>query len=291
MSGGTLVAAPHRSLEWCRAIVRKRAGNFYWGLRLLPDPKRSALFALYAWMRRADDIADDAVDIRSAQDQLAVFGARTREILSGEDPGDEELWQAMAWVARNWSLPAEPFEEMLRGQADDLSDRTIETTEDLLDYCRCVASTVGVLCVTIWGYHGDEALDLAIERGVALQLTNVLRDVGEDVASGRCYLPAEDLRVHGLSASSLVSWQREDVCESFIRRWIDTARACYDVSLPLDDMVSKDCRPTLRAMTGIYRALLDRIDAAPRRVTSVPGVSISKLAKIMIAIRSRRGSS
>jgi len=270
--------------------VRKRAGNFYWGLRLLPDPKRSALFALYAWMRRVDDIADDAVDTSSAQAQLADFGAKTREVLGGADPGEEDLWQAIGWVARNWSLPAEPFEDMLRGQSDDLSGRSIDTAGDLLDYCRCVASTVGVLCVTIWGYRGGEALDLAVERGVALQLTNVLRDVGEDVAAGRCYLPAEDLRAHGLSASSLVSWQREDACESLIRHWIEIARTSYDVSSPLDAMVSKDCRPTLRAMTGIYRALLDRIDASPRRVTSVPGVSISKLAKILIAIRSRRGS-
>ncbi len=290
MSAAVMQAAPTRSLEWCRSLVRKRAGNFYWGLRLLPDPKRSALFALYAWMRRVDDIADDAVDTSSAQAQLADFGAKTREVLGGADPGEEDLWQAIGWVARNWSLPAEPFEDMLRGQSDDLSGRSIDTAGDLLDYCRCVASTVGVLCVTIWGYRGGEALDLAVERGVALQLTNVLRDVGEDVAAGRCYLPAEDLRAHGLSASSLVSWQREDACESLIRHWIEIARTSYDVSSPLDAMVSKDCRPTLRAMTGIYRALLDRIDASPRRVTSVPGVSISKLAKILIAIRSRRGS-
>jgi phytoene synthase len=241
-------------------------------------------------MRRADDIADDAVDATAAREQLASFGARTRSVLEGDDPTGEPLWQSLAWVSRNWSLPPEPFEDMLRGQSDDLTGRSIETAADLRDYCRCVASTVGVLCVTIWGYSEAEAIDLAVERGVALQLTNVLRDVGEDIAGGRCYLPADDLRAHGLSPAAVVSWQHEDACESLIRHWIAVARTCYEVSSPLDAMVSRDCRPTLRAMTGIYRALLDRINVAPRRVTHVPGVSLSKLAKIRIALRSRRKS-
>ncbi len=288
MSETLTAEMPREALDWCRRLVKRRAGNFYWGLRLLPEPRRSAMYAIYAWMRQADDIADDDHDIPHARAALAVFAETSRTLLSGGSPPRDPMWEALAWAARTWSLPVEPFDDMLRGQSDDLSGRVIETSEDLLEYCRMVASTVGVLCITVWGYEGEEAVELAVQRGIALQLTNVLRDVGADIAQGRCYLPAAHLSERGLDPASLAAWSRPEACEAFVRSWIGEARSRYESSAPLDGMVAADCRGTLRAMTAIYAALLDRIDRDPSRVCGVPGVRLSKLAKIRIALRACR---
>lgn len=288
MSVDATSAMPSEAIAWCKRLVKQRAGNFYWGLRLLPEPRRSAMYAIYAWMREADDIVDDDQDVAHAREALDTFSATTRRVRLGESCPDHPMWQALAWAIDTWSLPEAPFLDMVQGQADDLSGRVIETAEDLLGYCRKVASTVGVLCITVWGYEGEAAVELAVQRGIALQLTNVLRDVGTDIAEGRCYLPAEDLRVHGLSAATLAAWSHPDACEALVRSWIEKARSYYVTSEPLDDMVSADCRRTLRAMTAIYATLLDRIDRDPASVRCVPGVGLSKLTKIRIALRACR---
>ncbi len=242
-------------------------------------------------MRRADDIADDAAEPAVAMRLLDDFEHVTRAVLQGGEPATEPMWVAFTWLARSWDLPESALTDMIRGQRDDLMARVIMTEADLLDYCRCVASTVGTLCITIWGYSDEAAPALAVQRGIALQLTNVLRDIGDDAARGRCYIPVDDLQRYGLDASSLATWRDPGACERVIRRWIDLAAQTYGESSPLDDMVAPDCRRTLRAMTGIYRELLARLSADPRRCCSVPGVSLSKWAKIRIALSAGRRSS
>jgi len=288
MSGGCSISPPEAALAWCRQLVKQRAGNFYWGLRLLPEPRRSAMYAIYAWMRQADDIADDDVDQAHAREALDTFAAQTEMVLSGLPFGDTHMWRSLAWANQTWELPHEPFFDMLQGQRDDLSGRVVETSDDLLDYCRKVASTVGILCITVWGYQDEKALALAEQRGIALQLTNVLRDVGADIASGRCYLPAQDLRSRGLAPTTLAAWTPPEACEALVRFWCRQARDRYESSAPLEHMVSKDCRSTLQAMTAIYAALLDRIERNPARVCGVPGVRLSKLAKVRIALKACR---
>ena len=289
--GTMMTVEPTEALNWCRLLVRRRAGNFYWGLRLLPEPRRSGLYALYAWMRRADDITDDADDPATAIQALGAFERTTLEVLDGGSVPDEHIWQALSWAASSWNLPQQPFIDMIRGQRDDLSGRVIESSEDLFDYCQCVASTVGLLCISIWGFDDPAAVGLAVKRGIALQLTNILRDVGEDAAVGRCYIPASDLRSRGLDQASLIAWRRPEACHALIHHWIDVASSHYEQSQPLDAMVSADCRRTLRAMTGIYRAMLEKIEQDPRRCCGIPGVSLSKLKKIRIALFAGRASS
>jgi phytoene synthase len=282
------------SLAACRAIVKERAGNFYWGLRLLPEPKRSALYALYAWMRAADDLVDDCVDRDVSRSHLKTFGTRTQEVLSGGrvPAGDDDaMWVGLSWLATEWDIPHKPFADMLRGQSDDLSGRVIQSADDLIEYCQMVASTVGVLCISIWGYSDPKAVDLAVQRGIALQLTNILRDVGEDAAQGRCYIPIDDLRSSGLDPASVASWGQPATCDRVLRLWIEKARSCYQESAPLEEMVSEDCRRTLCAMTAIYAALLDRIEHDPSRCCHIPGVRLSKLSKVWIALRSGRKKS
>jgi len=272
---------------WCSRVVKRRAGNFYWGLRMLPRRQRIALYAVYAWMREADDLVDDASDHGRAESRVEAFAERTHAVLDGAEP-EGPLWRSLRWVDRHWDLPRSAFDDMIRGQLDDLRGRPIETAADLFDYCHCVASTVGVLCVCIWGYEDNDAISLAEDRGVALQLTNILRDIGDDAAHGRCYLPADELRAHGLDLTSLVGWSAPDACAALVGRWGDEARHRYERSAALDELVSEDCRGTLRAMTAIYRELLERVAASAQSSTHVPGVSLSTFEKVRIAWRSRR---
>jgi len=282
---------PDEALRWCKELVKKRAGNFYWGLRLLPEPRRSGLYTLYAWMRQADDIVDDARDPHLAKEELARFAEETRSLLAGGKRAEGSLWEAMSWMHSRWNLPSEPFEDMIKGQNADLEERVILDEDSLFTYCEQVASSVGLLCIEIWGYEDPGAPALAVDRGIALQLTNILRDIGVDAMSGRCYLPAAQLSEHGLDITSLVGWRRPESCNSLIEYWIDQARSRYESSLPLDQMVDPSCRRTLETMTAIYRRLLSRFEQDPQRVINVPGVRLSAFEKIRVALRPSRGTS
>jgi phytoene synthase len=277
----------HEAFTWCRDLTRRRARNFYYGLKLLPEPKRSALYAIYAWMRHADDLIDDATDRSTASSQLERFVSNTELALSGTAPGQEPMWLALMEVARSWPLDPAQFKMMIAGQTSDLHDRIIETPDHLLEYCRQVASSVGIICIDIWGHTDPAARELAVERGIAFQLTNVLRDLGEDLEMGRCYLPAIQMREAHLSRDSLMAWSPIDRCEALVAGWIETAKAAYIRSAPLDDMIAKDCRPTLWAMTTIYRTLLDRIEQQPRRIVTGPRVQLGPIQKTGIALKAR----
>ena len=170
----------------CREITRVRAGNFYWGLRLTPEPRRSAMYTIYAWMRQADDIVDGqtAGSVAGASDILAFRNA-TVEALASRSRSIEPVWRALSEVAREYEFDVSDFHSMIDGQVADLQPRRIENWEELRNYCCQVAGTVGTVCVRVWGYEDPRALVLAVDRGIAFQLTNILRDVVEDVGLGR----------------------------------------------------------------------------------------------------------
>lgn len=272
---------------WCRDVTRKRARNFYYGLKLLPEPRRSALYAIYAWMRHADDLIDDQGDRNVASSLLDEFAEHTRESLSGNVPCELPMWRAFTETVARWSLDPAPFGMMIDGQQADLEGRPITTPEELLQYCRQVASSVGLICIQIWGATDDLARELAIDRGIAFQLTNILRDLREDLQMGRCYLPSEQLKAAGVSTDELLSWLHADRCESLVQGWIDIAHEAYGRSAPLDEMIDEECRPTLWAMTSIYRSILDRIDRNPMRIATGPRIRLGAAHKTSIALRAR----
>jgi len=281
------------ALRVCEEITRMKARNFYYGLRLLPAEKRSALYAVYAWMRVADDIADEegvATDLRRARlDRLA---AATREALAGRAEGGDAVLTALAWVAARTPLPAEDFEAAIEGQRMDLEPRVYATFAQTELYCDRVASTVGRICLDIWGVRdaadAARARELSTRRGIAFQLTNILRDVREDHARGRCYLPAEELAAGGLSIDALVAWRDHARCEAFMRGQCARAQRFFDESAALDAMVSPDARPTIIAMSEIYRGVLRLVERDPRRAMRVRA-RLSTLAKSWIALRARFG--
>ncbi|MSR19176.1 MAG: hypothetical protein EXS00_08485 [Phycisphaerales bacterium] len=264
----------------CRELTKRSARNFYYGLQLTPEPRRSAMFAIYAWMRRVDDLCDDAdADDALSVGRLEKLRERTLVALSGVDPSlpacavsasapmppdEAAMWTAFTATAERHRLWSSDFCEMVDEQILDLKPRHLESWEDTMRFCWGMASTVGRICISVWGYSGVTAPALAAERGYAFQLTNVLRDFAEDFDRGRVYLPAADFRSAGLTPSELRTWARPAECAGFIRQQVGRVRGFYADSSRLEAEIAGDCRATLWAMTEIYRGILERIASDPR---------------------------
>ena len=273
----------------CERIVRDRARNFWWGLRLTPEPRRSAMYVIYAWMRAADDLADaEGFTPDERVRRIAAFRAATDAALAGRPVDGSAVWRGLAWVAAAHELSPRDFHDMLDGQLADVGPAQYQTWDELRGFCYRVASTVGLVCIRVWGFHDEAAPALAVDRGIAFQLTNILRDLREDHGLGRTYLPAEDFRRFDLTPARLLAWQEPGQCAEFIRAQCDRADQLYARSEPLDRMVTPGCLPTLWAMTGIYRGLLARIRADPRAVVGTSRVRLPAWRKAWIAFRAQR---
>lgn len=277
-------AAVALAYKHCERITRSRARNFYYGIRLLPPRKRSAMCALYAMARRIDDVGDgigrpsepgSPRQTAGAQEKLASLGAlrASLSLLSSSSnglpaapvpPGDPVL-MALADTSREFGLPVAALLELVEGCEWDIAGRRYGTFDELVEYCRRVAGSVGRLSLAVYGSSDPTAAEpLADALGIALQLTNILRDLLEDRdVMGRVYLPAEDLERFGVSPE--LTGQPDDVMALIC---FETGRASewYERGLRLLPLLDKRCRACTMAMAGIYRRLLDRIRVDPASV-------------------------
>jgi phytoene synthase len=249
------------------------------------------MFALYAYMRLVDDIADEE-DGRSVQqrlDDLEAWRLQTHAVLDGQLPDtNHDLWPAFANMVWQYNLPAKLFDDVIAGQRHDLEPTPIESFDALNEYCYRVAGVVGLASIYIWGFVGGaETEQLAVDRGVAFQLTNILRDLREDASRGRLYLPQDELAAAGLSEADIREEIGGEPFRQMMRFQIDRAQAYYEKSAPLERCISRDCRPTLVAMTDIYRGLLVKIADEPERVLH-ERVSLSLFSKLRIGWRAAR---
>jgi phytoene synthase len=249
-------AAVERSYVYCRKVARSRARNFYYSFVLLSKPQRAAMCAIYAFMRYCDDLSDEPGATRSA---IERWRADLDAALQGHFSG-HPVWPAFHDAVARYAIPHGYFHEMIDGVASDLDPRRFETFDDLYRYCYQVASVVGLTVVHIFGFESPAALPLAEKCGIAFQLTNILRDVREDLENGRLYLPAEDLRRFGVTEGDLRAGTRTPAFLQLMRFESARARAYYDESRPLLALVHRPSRPSLNALIGIYSALLDRIE-------------------------------
>ncbi len=267
-----------RSRAHCRQVVRCRAGNFYHGMRLVPEPKRSAIYALYAWLREADDLADDGGEPDEKQARIERFWDTTVRALAGGKTDGSPLWPAFRNAALAYRLPLTTLREHVSGQLLDQRKTRYDDFGELYDYCRRVASTVGLLCIQVWGH--DEApvvRQLAEWRGVAFQLTNILRDVREDASLGRVYLPGCEL-----SPRQILEGKTSPSCLGGV---VARAREFYERSRPLEQHVHEDGRACLWAMTQIYYGVFRLIERDPGRVLRPGRVSLAGWKKAWIAMR------
>lgn len=257
-----------QSHAYCERVSRERAKNFYYSFLLLPRPKRRAMCAIYVFMRECDDRSDGP---DAALEKVVQWRAELDAALAGDVP-DHPVWPAFADTASRYKIPARYFHEMIDGVASDFESKTIATFGELYRYCYLVASIVGLTIIHIFGFEDPKALELAEKCGVAFQLTNILRDVREDAASGRVYLPSEDLARFGVHLEELNQSRLTPSLRDLLQFEAMRARNFYDESRPLLGMVNRDSRTALWALMEIYRRLLDRIQVEgypvlERRVT------------------------
>jgi phytoene synthase len=274
----------------CTAITRRQAKNFAYGIALLPPPKRRAMAVVYALARRVDDVVDAPGDREAradALDDLHQQVQRTAKDGMSPDPGDAVL-VALADVLRRYPLPLDAIDDLFDGCRSDLAGTKIATFDQLVVYCRQVAGSIGRLSLAIFGTdHPEVTAPLADELGVALQLTNVLRDVVEDRDQlGRVYLPAEDLARFGCAADASGPPDRLAALVTFEA---ERAHVAYDQGLRLLPHLDGRSRACVAAMAGIYRRLLDRIEREPASILR-GRVSLTGGQKLAVAARSLLGA-
>lgn len=251
------------SYAHCRRVARARARNFYYSFLLLPPAKRDAMCAVYAFMRYCDDLSDepDSDGADAMRRKMTRWRGELTDALAGRFSANP-AWPALHDTVRRYGIPASYLYEMIEGVSSDLQPRVLNTFDELYRYCYQVASVVGLTIVHIFGFDPKDEMKvrhLAERCGVAFQLTNILRDVKEDIALGRVYLPFEDLSRFGVDP---VSISYNDSFIALMRFESGRAREYYRESLPLVDLVHPSGRRSLRALIGIYRALLGRIEAS-----------------------------
>jgi 15-cis-phytoene synthase len=252
----------------CRHIARSAAKNFYYGFLALPKYKRNAISAVYAFMRRADDISDDP-SLSSLQrlEKLNELVKSLRDVAASGRTDDPVLF-ALVDAQKRFNISLDLLEKVVLGTAMDVPCRAVssgdaqvqyETFEQLYNYCYHVASVVGLTCIRIFGYRDPRAEKLAEQTGVAFQLTNIIRDVKEDVRLGRVYLPREDFARFGLDPQMLMNGSAPELVRPVLEFEALRARGFYRAADDLLPLIDDDSQPALWALVEIYRRLLERI--------------------------------
>ena len=292
----------------CRSIAQREAKNFYYAFRVLPQRKSDAMCAVYAFMRRADDIADDeSMPIEDRRLVMANWVAAWR-IARTSGISDDPVFLALNDTQKSFAIPDTLLEELVQGTTMDLDTppaiegepQTFTTFAELYRYCYLVASVVGLVCIRIFGYTDPQAEKLAEETGIAFQLTNILRDVKEDAERGRIYLPLDLLsehnipldRIHALATGAALQPNERAALQSLATR----AEQYYTSADHLLPLIDADSRATLWVLVTIYHQLLHQISAAnydvftKRARVSTPGKLFILAQGAVMGFRNRRSS-
>lgn len=275
---------PVAAYAYCAHVTRTQAGNFYWGIRLLPGPKRRALCAVYALAREIDDIGDG--DLPTEAKTKALREARERLADIGPD-ANQPVLAALGHASQRLPLPLAAFAELIDGVEMDVRGTVYETFDDLVIYCRRVAGTIGRLSLGVFGAENmDRAAPLADALGVALQLTNILRDVREDFENGRVYLPREDLARFECTLDP--DAPPSPRFAEMMRFQTSRAGEWFDEGLRLRPMLDPRSSACAGAMAGIYRRVLRRIERDPAAVLR-GRVALPAWEKALVAAQSLAG--
>ncbi|MGD8404061.1 MAG: squalene/phytoene synthase family protein [Anaerolineales bacterium] len=250
-------ATLHKAYAHAEKITREHSKSFYLASQLLPEEKRSAVRALYAFCRTVDDIVDeDAVDERETH--LDYW----RNVVQSASSSDDDL-VAAAWTdtLARYHIPRHYARQLIDGVNRDITQTRYQTFDDLATYCYGVASTVGLMSMYIVGFESNEAVPYAIKLGVALQMTNILRDVGEDLRNGRVYLPRDELALYGIRESDMAAGRVTDAWRLFMKFQIERARQLYEEAWPGIKILAYEGQLAIGAAAVFYQGILDAIEA------------------------------
>jgi 15-cis-phytoene synthase len=295
----------------CNAIAQREAKNFYYSFRVLPEHKRNAMCAVYAFMRRADDISDDERLPMAERREVMTLWLEAWRTARRSGVSDDPVFLALNDTQKRFAIPDALLEDLVRGTTMDLEEeqpgvvaitvataseqgsptqtfQIYESFDGLYRYCYLVASVVGLVCIRIFGYSDPRAELLAEKTGVAFQLTNILRDVSEDLERGRIYLPLRDLEADQFSAEHLVlavrHREKPETVMNLLALEASRAREYYASAEELLPLIDRDSRAALWVLVTIYRGLLERIVARNYDVFS-ERVSVPTTSKLMILAR------
>ena len=246
--------------DYCQRIAKEYAKNFYYAFRTLPSRRRRAIYAVYAFCRYCDDIADEDL----APDEKQTGLAHVRRLLADSRDGrvSEPVFMALADASNTFSIPAHYFDEVVEGVEMDLTQTRFRDIEELRRYCHKVASIVGLICIEIFGYDDPKAKDYAADLGLAMQLTNILRDIKEDAGRGRIYIPLDEMASFGYSERDLMHGVVNDAFHELMKFQVDRARSWFDSGRRLFPLLARESRACPVVLHGVYSGILDRIERA-----------------------------
>ena len=264
--------AAQRAYQRCQSFTRRRATNFYLAFAVLPEDKRRAIYAAYAFSGAADDAVDDAGS--DAERRAALDQARSTLAAAYAGNADENDWLALALgdAVQRFGIPRDHFEQLLLGMEQDLTQTRYATWDDVEQYCYRAASVIGLICIAIFGYNpadAEEAAQRAIAMGKALQITNIMRDIAEDAERDRIYIAQDDLARHGYSEQDLFDRRRSPAFRRLMADYAQRAYRLYDEGRPLLNLLHDPrSRMCCNGLQGVYRHILDAIVAADYDVYS-----------------------
>ena len=265
-----------------KQIAKESKSSFYYAFSLLPQPKRDAMNAVYAFCRKTDDIVDEGSEPDDLKyEKLRKWRIELEKALKGNS--DYALLNKVAVIIKQFNIPLEPFFELIIGMEMDLQRKRYLSFDDLTQYCYRVASTVGLMCIEIFGYKNNSAKDYAINLGVAMQLTNILRDVGKDSENGRIYIPQQDLSSFNYTEDEIFSKTYNPNFVSLMEYEAGRAKEFFNKANQSLDFEDKPSMFPARAMQHIYYKLLQKIEASDYDVLNGK-IKVNKFEKAGIAL-------
>lgn len=267
--------------DYCQQKAAASGSSFYYSFLFLPKPKREAITALYAFCREVDDIADECTDAEIAQTKLNWWRCEIANLFAGKP--QHPVTQALAGPVTAYELPEEHFLEIIDGMEMDIEQNRYRDFKELQLYCYRVASVVGLLSASIFGYRDRATLKYAHDLGLAFQLTNIVRDVGEDARRGRIYLPLDELAAHGVSESDVLHGRESVHMRRLLEAQIDRAQDYYTRAIAQLPAIDRRDQRTGLIMASIYRALLDEIRAGGCEKVLNQRIALTPLRKLWLA--------
>lgn len=268
--------------DLAKQIAKSSKSSFYYAFSLLPTDKRDAMNTVYAFCRQTDDIVDDNDDTEDVKfEKLHRWRVELEKSFSGRS--EYPLFNKLAKIIGQFNIPYEPFFELIRGMEMDLQNQRYKSIDDLMLYCYRVASTVGLMCIEIFGYKNKSTKDFAVNLGLALQLTNILRDIKPDAEKGRIYLPQQDLQQFNYSESELLGSIYNDKFIQLMKYETGRAKEYFDKANRYLDLEDKPAMFAARAMQHIYYKLLQKIEADNYNVFRKK-IKVSKIEKVGISL-------
>jgi phytoene synthase len=271
--------------EYCQQRAAKSGSSFYYSFLFLPPERRRAITALYAFCREVDDVVDEVSDPGVARSKLAWWRGEIAAAYAGTP--QHPVARALVPVVAAYGLPQEHFQAVIDGMAMDLERARYLDFADLETYCHRVAGVVGLLSAEIFGYSQPATRGYARDLGIAFQLTNIIRDVGEDARRGRVYLPQADLARHGVTASELLQRRESDAFRAMMAEQVDRARTWYARALEQLPSVDRRAQRPGLIMAAIYRSLLEEIERERFAVLD-QRIALTPLRKLWIAWKTSR---